>query len=64
MIKKLATYVLLPTYQQQSTRGRGTPGRTWEVVDASYYGGRGAGGIRPMTVSSGINLSLTTIPSN
>ena len=29
------------------------PGRKWEVVDASYYGRGGAGGIAPMTVSSG-----------
>ena len=27
------------------------PGRKWEVVDASYYGRGGAGGIRPVTVS-------------
>ncbi|CAI8049910.1 Anthrax toxin receptor 1 [Geodia barretti] len=29
------------------------PGRKWEVVDASYYGRGGAGGIRPVTVRWG-----------
>ena len=27
------------------------PGRKWTIVDASYYGIRGAGGIRPARVS-------------
>ena len=37
------------------------PGRKWTIVDASYYGIRGAGGIRPVRVSQRNDTRIHTV---
>lgn len=39
--------------EPKEERPKGSPGRKWDVVDASLYGGGGAGGIKPVTVRWG-----------
>ena len=47
-------FVVCVCVQEEPEPVQPKPGRKWEVVDASYYGRGGAGGIRPVTVSMGV----------
>lgn len=60
-LRKIVTtkfYCVCVCVQEEPEPVQPKPGRKWEVVNASYYGRGGAGGIRPVTVSMGIQHNI------